>query len=892
MLMGTASAVLAQTNAGSSTKAADRSPHAAFPIAGEWPAFRRDGTLQAHSPLKGNMTKPKIVWKQFVGGLESRIILETGSGDMQLTLPGDEDISSPADSIALADFIPTPRRPEELNTLNTFTATLADVLPEPGKEKLEFESTFNKPLTNGQYARCFGRCFTQQGNRWIQAWQTKPIKDLFIPLPLVGDFDGDGTQEIAILPFYQLKLVDARTGTVKDSCRFTENRNYGFHGVYDFDHDGKSEFLIQADFSKHVDVLGFRDGKLSLLWQRKIEPDIADAQKIMLVASDPVMDIDRDNQLEVITTIYNDTGDKSWHVSFVDALTGQPKADFPDEVLAAHLDLDGDGVEELLTTCTDGIGKLAKVRVRSMKGNELAMVWEKENVSWQTWNPQLPAHVKSIATLSQETVLSHKNNKVALVVLRQSTEGSSRVTLFLERWNGSAFETATSVTGDNLVGLGFDATGRLLVDVRHNTGTSLALKISRGRVARHVTRRIGREPASAIVAWPDAAREPTIVVQGVEEEQVLFHPPQDGKTAKVKTMAGRGQGSWWPLTFGPVVADLAGDGRRQLLIADAASSGFARLSAVDLDGTVLWRHEFPLIAGTPPPQNTGGVIFWQAGHFTDHRHQDVLVTTQRSKMHTEETFLLSGTDGHVIWHRDRQVGNRAVGGNSFAVADYDNDGFDDLASLWPGVFYLMKGTTGQDILAMQAQWNEVYKNQVYFGQAIAGNFLNEGTPAIFFSGRLMTGLIRLDGTLAWFDAVDKSPGYLPSFGDFNGDGRADLLAAGFEDGVRCYDMASGKVNWRMPNPAPGFGEFGQKMESPVKGSASADLDGDGKDEALVVIDRTLYCLGGPRKGREGEIRWRVELPARVGPPTVVTLTRNGSPCVLVTGSDGYVYCVR
>ena len=48
-----------------------------FPKAGEWPAFRRTGTLEGHSPLKGNITNPAIVWKQFVGALESRVVVES-----------------------------------------------------------------------------------------------------------------------------------------------------------------------------------------------------------------------------------------------------------------------------------------------------------------------------------------------------------------------------------------------------------------------------------------------------------------------------------------------------------------------------------------------------------------------------------------------------------------------------------------------------------------------------------------------------------------------------------------------------------------------------------------------------------------------------------------------
>ena len=878
-----------QSKSASSPKSKSESTlNGKFPKAGEWPSFRREGTLEAHSPLRGKITKPGIAWKQFVGALESRIVVEPGTGKTTLDLPA-EAVNPGTDTIALSDFVPIPKTPEEDNS--SLTSTYADILPQyPGKEKLEFESAFDKKMTNGQWAPSAGVCFGMKNGEWVKVWETV-MPDLFNPLPLVGDFDGDGSKEIAILPFYQLKLLDAQTGKLKDSCRFNANRSYGFHGIYDFNGDGKIEFLVQADFSKHVDVLGFRDGKLTLLWTQDIEQDIAHPQKILRVAPNPTADIDGDGHPEVITTMFNDSGDGRWHLKFFDGMTGKMKADFPDEYLAAPIDLNNDGVMEILSTCTDGVGTLAKIRVRSLKGQS-RILWEKENVTWQTWNPQLPKNVKSMATMGDQTVLSQVRNKRVSVVLRES--GSPvQSTLSVAQWDGSAFKTITTVSGEYLEALGFDATGRVLVKSRHQFGRPSPLNVSNGKVIRHTTKQLGIETGPAMVAWSDAAASPTILVQGAVEEQITFQPPKtDGSKIKVNHISGRGQGTWYPRTYGPVIADLAGDGRRQIILGGAAPSGCARLTVKDLDGKIVWEHDFTKIAGSPPPANTGGVVLWQAGHFTDPVRQDILVTTQRSKMHSEETFLLSGVDGHEIWHREKQISKRAVGGNSFAVADYDGDGLDDLASLWPSILYFMKGSTGEDLLAMDAKWKQVYDKQVYFGHAVAGNFLNDGKPSIFFSGRLMTGVIKLDGTLVWFDALDTSPAYLPSFGDFDGNKRMEVIGVGYEDGVRCYDMATGKVNWRLPNPTEGFGGFGSRSNDPVRGTASADLDGDGRDEALYSIDNILFCVGSSADGTKGEIRWKVELPQVIGPPTVVSLDKEGTMSILVVGGDGYVYCIK
>src|SRR5206468_3507367 len=105
-----------------------------------------------------------------------------------------------------------------------------------------------------------------------------------------------------------------------------------------------------------------------------------------------------------------------------------------------------------------------------------------------------------------------------------------------------------------------------------------------------------------------------LVVQGAGEEIVTCEsPPHAASPAKLQRIRGRGQSAQWPEARGPVIADLLGDGQRQILFATATPTGSARFVASDLRGLELWHHDFPGILGEPPVWNVGGIILWQVG---------------------------------------------------------------------------------------------------------------------------------------------------------------------------------------------------------------------------------------------------------------------------------------
>lgn len=854
-----------------------------FPVAGEWPCERGRQSLLARSPLKGHLTTPRLAWKYDTGSLRTSFVVEPAAGAGSLRLP---DPNAPLAALDRGD----PRwglLPPEAEVgggrqplWRTERVTYADVRPDlPGLEKIEFESGFDLPTVSGRWQPCAGHCYGWQKGAWVQLWQTAPIEMLFSALPLSGDFDGDGALEIALLPWYELLLLDARTGAVKYRCRFTGQRSYGFFGACDLDGDGRSEFLVQADFCKHVDVLAFREGRLALLWQREIEAEISNPRKVLRAYPHPVADVDGDGRPELVLSIYSETGDQRWHVTVREPLTGGLRADLPGECLAGLFDLDGDGLTELLTSVTAGAGPPpgGTIRVRSLRGGQPTTLWAADGAAWVTWEPPLPANVNSAATGARRDLLCREAPGGAWVAVRRPRPHGSDE-LLVGQWHSGRLHFTSRVSGAGLAAVALSPRGALLAAATTAPGQQAQLAVSGGRARAVCAEYPGGATATPAVVCPDGETRPTIVVPGLDEQLVAFYPPQDDRPARERwRLSGRAPGENWPETRGAVLADLLGDGRRQVLYATAAPGGGARLVAAALDGRELWHHDFPAIPGTPPVWNTGGVILWQTGHLTDRRSLDVVVTVRRSMMHSEETYALSGRDGHELWHRDRLVSDRGVGGTPFALADYDGDGRDDLATFHPSLVCLLQGSSGADLLARDAAWDSVPARPVYWGLPLAGDFEGTGRPSLFFATtrRSLTALVRTDGSLAWSDALDRSPCSLPAVGDFDGDGRLEAVAVGYGDGTRCYEGASGKVEWVVPTPVAGT----------PRGAASADLDSDGRDEAIFTTGTTLWCLGAP-----GRLLWQFPLPAAGSPPAVADL--DGRLSILILCANHEVCCLQ
>jgi len=349
----------------------------------DWPVWRHDTALTGRSDLKGNMTSaPSVSWTYPLTGMRGLLVVDS-------VAPGTRETDECAEAKG-ADYL---ERTGEKWGMYGFSYTLPDGQKLLLKERADLRcGRINPDLPEPQEVHMKGK--SDDARISLRVWDADGKKRELWSSPAseaayerwnlcFGDIDGDGIEEIIAAGHGGVMAYDPRDGALKCDCRYG-HRSRGFIGVADIDGDGAVEFLDIGLFQIAVEVCDYQDGELKVLWGDKIELDIFAHPRIVNTPFDALCDIDGDGKHEVIYNMYNDHGDEQWHLVIRDALTGEVRWDIPKVFLNDSVDLDGDGVRELVGIQTQGrfCQGFAPAFIAHLRPGGLNELWTHEAARW------------------------------------------------------------------------------------------------------------------------------------------------------------------------------------------------------------------------------------------------------------------------------------------------------------------------------------------------------------------------------------------------------------------------------------------------------------------------------------------------------------------------------
>lgn len=249
----------------------------------------------------------------------------------------------------------------------------------------------------------------------------------------------------------------------------------------------------------------------------------------------------------------------------------------------------------------------------------------------------------------------------------------------------------------------------------------------------------------------------------------------------------------------PVVADLTGDGAREIIVVDA----FGTVSVLRPDGSVVWEEQLETFTWGQP----------SVADFDGDGDPELAVG-----IGGDGELLLFESDGSIAWRRtDGMKGG--VTWMSTGQAD-DDEPIEIVVATPDGTVIMIDGTDGEQ------EWRHEF--EVFAAVHAFGDGDEDGTPEVYATARdgklraidAPTGEIEWTTTLTT-DRVQMMPP--PTLGDVDGDGSPDLVAVSNNGIVAVVDPASGEIRGQYERDASIF-------THPVTG----DLDSDGDDEIIVT----------------------------------------------------------
>lgn len=710
-----------------------------------------------------------------------------------------------------------------------------------------------------------GYFFDAAGSLYAQpAVKSVNGNQLNYPQMAIGDVDAKGDPEVVVVGRPKLLVFDSNGALAREHEFYAgdpEGRHYGTLVLADVDGDPELEAVVVADR-----IAPIPKGKPQAITVFDLAPAVRELWRLVLPAG------------QLLESVPN-----------------------------GAFDADGDGAADVAVNRFDGSTQSIEVYRGggdpARRGQPRLICSARDAFAWDAYDLDGDARPELLASLTREErpSLSYRSDlavfgarasggRCALERVGAPVSAARYATRPLRALEGS--DLASSMTGDRS-GVATAALGSSLAVVTYTKDPRGTARVQFRSVAggRLQTTDAGPRPG----AIRGVAASGLFLVSEEEEDEptdaLAFYRWEAGRQAFVRAAAMRAGGFD---EASPVVADLDGDGRSELVVRlprrrvaayayDPASGRFterwqakgnsqpvvdatgpatvfvvapdrsnrAMLVAHGGDGKVRWRARFGELPASARPE----VV---VGEFTGAPPLDVWVSAPRDR-----SWMVDGRDGRVVWE------SAAVAhfDNHVAVTDFDGDKVDDIVVVANDRYGVYSGRDGRPLVGpkdVRSLGAEYFSTPVLAG---------DGTMLLVARGTLAKA--SLDGKPSWAvrRETERTSDGLQVGVALDAKGRFGRVGGNFgpSDRFVAYDYRDGKVAFTAPHV-------------PVTDVVTADTNADGVDEFIFGTgDGRIVAL----RADTGAEAWSVDVRGFATSPVVANLG-GGGPALVVPVNDGTV----